>query len=192
MVKQRTDGLSSWVLAIIVYAVFIMLAIVGPVFFSQPDHLYLQIAVSFLTFLIFMTLGGLQLGSRLRLRGWFILLVFVIGYVVLFLLRDGDFRPDQHWFIMSPLGWLAGALTFGKPDLERTPKERSVVVDGITVQCWSSRGRIETPPQPAEALIKQLDGRNLSLVQLIGGHPVPRSCRRFAWSLGDVLLRSSS
>ncbi|GAA4114181.1 hypothetical protein [Enteractinococcus coprophilus] len=167
MVKHRTDGLSSWVSAIMIYGVFIMVAIVGPVFFSQPDHLYQQVAVSVWAFLTFVILGGLQLGSRIRLRGWFILLVFVIGYVVLFLLRDADFRPDQHWFVMSPLGWIAGVLTFGNPDLERAQTNRPVVVDGITVQCWSARGRIETLQQSAEELIKQLDGRNLTLVQFI-------------------------
>lgn len=184
MVKQQTEGLSNRILAIIVCCLFILLGIVGPVFFSQPDHLAQQVAVSVLAFLIFMTLGGLQLGSRIRIRGWFILLMFITGYLVLFLLRDGDFRPDQHWFIMSPLGWLAGALTFGKRDLERTTKTRPLVSDGITAHCWSCSGRIATPPKPAEELITELDGRNMTLVQLIKD----ARCLEVAGGLHDRLV----
>jgi len=37
--KQQWDGLSNKTLAILVLCIFIVLAIVGPVFFSQPEHL---------------------------------------------------------------------------------------------------------------------------------------------------------
>ena len=184
MAKQQASGLSNRMLAGIVCGIFILLAIVGPVFFSQPDHLYPQVMLSVLTFLIFMTLAGLQLGSRIRIRGWSILLVFVIGYVIFFLLRDGDFRPDQHWFIMSPLGWLAGALAFGQQAQKYATKNRPVVLSGVTVHCWSSAGRVATPPKSVETLISKLDGRNLTLVQLIKD----TRCLEIAGGLHDRLV----
>ncbi|GAA4478305.1 hypothetical protein GCM10023190_19570 [Enteractinococcus fodinae] len=111
-------------LALLVVAVFFALAVVGPVFFSKPPQLGAQLIVSVVAFLTFGVLAGFHVAPNSKYSGWIILAVFVLGYGVLFVLRDGDFRPDQHWFIMSPLGYIAGALALGNPDgLKRQSRE---------------------------------------------------------------------
>lgn len=165
--KQQWDGLSNKTLAILVLCIFIVLAIVGPVFFSQPEHLGQQILVSVLAFVTFVVLGGVHLGSRIRLRWWGALLVFGIVYLALFAFRDGDFRPDQFWFFMSPMGYVVGALGFRKPELSQTAKAQGYRTDGLVVQAWSSAGKIETPLEAPKKLVEQLDGHHLTLLQVI-------------------------
>lgn len=113
--KHRFTDRRSLLLAGLVVAVFLALAVIGPVFFSRPPQLGAQIAVSGLAFVTFGALAGFHVAPNSKFSGRIILAVFVIGYVVLFALRDGDFRPDQHWFIISPLGYVAGALALGVP-----------------------------------------------------------------------------
>lgn len=122
--QDRFTDRRNLLLALLVVAIFVALAVIGPVFFSRPPHLGAQILVSVLAFLIFGVLAGFHVAPDSRLSGWIILAVFVVGYAVLFVLRDGDFRPDQHWFIMSPLGYIAGALALGIPGgLKRQSRE---------------------------------------------------------------------
>lgn len=151
----------------LVLCIFIVLEIVGPVSFSQPEYLGKQILVSVLAFVTFVVLGGIHLGSRIRLRWWGVLLVFGIVHLALFAFREGDFRPDQFWFFMSPMGYVMGALGFGKPELFRATKTQGYRTDGLAVQAWSSAGKIATPLSTAHELFTQLDGHHLTLVQFI-------------------------
>lgn len=168
--QHRFTDRRSLLLAVLVVAIFLALAVIGPLFFSRPPQLGAQIAVSVLAFVTFGALAGFHVAPNSKFSGWITLAVFVIGYVVLFALRDGDFRPDQHWFIMSPLGYVAGALALGVPGGSKHGSSGSTTRnDALDVQCWSSTGEVEPPVQQPELLIEHLDGDRLTLVRLRRG-----------------------
>lgn len=167
--QYRFSDRRNLLLALIVVVAFIVLAIIGPVFFSKPPHLGAQVFVSVIAFMTFVVLAGFHLAPNSKFPGWLIPAAFVTGYVVLFILRDGDFRPDQHWFVMSPLGYVAGALALGVPDLPKRkagPQARTVALE---MQTWSRTGKIEPLTQQPIELVRCLDGHKLTLIRLRQG-----------------------
>ena len=166
--SQRFSDRRNLILALIVVGTFIMLAVIGPVFFSKPPHLGAQLFVSVLAFVTFCILAGFHLAPNSKFSGWIIPAVFVLGYVVFFALRDGDFRPDQHWFVMSPLGYVAGALALGVP--ARPQRKSHLATQGaLVLRCWSTSGEVEPPEREPTALLDHLDGYDLTLIRLRRG-----------------------
>ncbi|OAV60578.1 hypothetical protein [Enteractinococcus helveticum] len=148
------------------FRAFFLLAFVGPVFISEPDHVGWIVLVSVAAFVIFFGLANLHLRPKYYVSGWIILIVFVLGYVVLFFLRGSDIRPDSHWFFISPLGYIFAALVIKPPDkMEQKASLRSLS-GGYELQCWSSKSQISPPTGDFRELVRRLDGVKLTLVRV--------------------------
>lgn len=126
MSNQRNARRSNLVLAAVVATFFVLLEIIGPVFVAQPEFLAQHMTIALLAFGAFFMLAAIQLGTSARLRGWVVVLVFLAGYLVLLFVGDGEFQPDWHWFVSSPLGYITGALVLGNLG---APRDRKMADD---------------------------------------------------------------
>ena len=169
MRTSQSRARPNFPLAIGLWCGFVLLAVVWPVFFVQPHHVVEQVAVSVVAFGSFTVLAALHLGPQHRISIWVVGAVFVIGYGVLLVIASDDFRPDQHWFFLSPVGYVSGALAFGDTTPKASRGRQRSEPRGVRVECWSSTGKLDPPTRAPEHVVKQLDGRRLSLVRLVKG-----------------------
>ena len=169
MRTSQTRARPNLPLAIGLWCGFVLLAVVWPAFFVQPPHVVEQLAISIVAFGGFTALAALHLGPKHRISVWVVVAVFVIGYGVLLAFASHDFRPDQHWFFLSPVGYVSGALAFGDTATKASRGRRRSESQGVRVECWSSTGRLDPPTRAPEDVVKQLDGRKLSFVRLVKG-----------------------